>query len=119
MVSFISIISSYSKFSLRHKKYLVKKFDVLNDQQKFLSDDTAFYFLLSLAVEKINFCHLVNQILDDFFSVLNFCFFSFKPARRLFDGRKEVTLHFESNVFLLFPAYLFHSFIKTFQGALQ
>lgn len=79
--------------TIRPKKNLVKKFDELNDKRKLLSDDPAFDFLLINAGEEFNFRHLVNQILDYFFSVLNFCFFSFK--------RKEEYLLFIQSLVLL------------------
>ncbi len=74
------------KSSIRPQKNRVKKFDELNDQRKMLSDDPAFknFTYNKSAGEEFIFRNEANQILADFFAVLNFCFFSFKRKEGLF-----------------------------------
>jgi hypothetical protein len=73
-----------------------------------------FWFFSYVKKRTLNLFTSMILILPRFFHQ---SFFSFKLVRRLIDETKEVYLLFESNVFLLFPTCLLHSYIKTFQGA--
>jgi hypothetical protein len=68
----------------RPQKNCVKKFDERNDKRKLLFDDHAFYLLFkTTAGSEFNFRNVANQILANFFAVLNFCFFSFKRKEEI------------------------------------
>ncbi|MFA5805563.1 MAG: hypothetical protein WC879_13070 [Melioribacteraceae bacterium] len=78
-------LNNFKGPSIRPQKNRVKKFDERNDQRKMLFDDPAFKIITynKSAGEEFIFRNEANQILADFFEVLNFCFFSFKRKEGL------------------------------------